>query len=192
MPRMRGQSKARSAPAWRLRAGAFRASRRPQDQGAGQHGDASGGPQACVPSVPRQACLLALPKRRQRVLVMKTLLTSVKAQGRLHSAPLTTDRGPEASEARHGAVRRQAADSGLPPRAMLRGHYLAHCLPLPAGHTWSEAGGGGGAGPCGEGRGPGETGGAGRGQGGCGEGQRRQSGQSRAAAHLELWGHGGG
>ena len=74
---------------------------------------------------------------------MKTLLTSVKAQGRLRSAPLTTDRGPEASEARHGAARRQAAGSRLPPRAMLRGHYLAHCLPLPAGHTWSEAVGGG-------------------------------------------------
>lgn len=76
----------------------------------------------------------------QRALVMKMLLMNVEAQGRLRSVPLTTDCGPDASKARHGAARHQAVGSGLPPRAMLQGHYLAHCLPLPIGHTWSEAG----------------------------------------------------
>lgn len=74
--------------------------------------------------------------------------------------PLTTDRGLEASEARHGAARHAAVGSGLPPRAMLQGPCL---LGTPGQRR-------GGAGPCREGRGPGETGGAGRGQGGCGAG----------------------
>ena len=89
---------------------------------------------------------------------MKTLLTNVEAQSRIHSAP---------SDHWHGGQRGQAR--GCP--ACSSGFWAAsksHAAgPLPAGHTWSEAGMG--QGPVGRGAGLVRP----EGQGGCGAGLLR-------------------